>query len=43
MALTHFKVIRVMGWRNFYATCTERGIYIIIRNNWNLAVDEWQE
>ena len=43
MALTHFKVIRVVSRRNFDGTRTEFNIYIVIGNNFHFSVYERNE
>ena len=43
MALTHFKVIRVMSRCNFYTACTAASINIVIGNYRDFSINKWQD
>ncbi len=42
MPLTYLVVIKVMSWGNFYTTCAKFHIDIIVSNDWNLSISQWQ-
>ena len=42
MSLTNLEIVWIMSWCNLYHTCTKLFVYILISNNWNLAIHKWK-